>query len=151
MTNKKEAARGRANYLQRIGAIKVGRVCSVCGKPGVLEKHHPDYGRPDIVLWIHRSCHAALRRRHVRQGVELAVLLCLVTVLLGGCAFWQALTHPDDPCSVAVVQAGKETMEGVAMVLPSPWREIVIAALGLGGIVWQTISKRRLQKKFLPG
>jgi hypothetical protein len=40
--------------------------CEGCGLPLRLEKHHPDYSKPLIVVWLCKPCHAIadkIRRR----------------------------------------------------------------------------------------
>lgn len=150
MSNPKESARGRANYLQRIGAVKKPQACSECGRIGEVEKHHYDYGKPGSVIWLCRRCHAAKRRKHVINGLVVCLVFVVICAVVMGCSYWHewqaeaaaAGTTPEDQI-VEVVTSG-------SAFLPSPWREIIIAVAGLAGIVLQTISKRRLQKKLHP-
>lgn len=52
-------------------AVKDGRLpratkCEGCGLPRKLQKHHHDYSRPLLVVWLCKPCHAIadkLRRR----------------------------------------------------------------------------------------
>jgi hypothetical protein len=36
-------------------------MCSWCGKPGKLERHHPDYAKPLEIVWVCLACHSLLR------------------------------------------------------------------------------------------
>ena len=48
--------------------LKTGTFCVFCGVSNIpLEKHHPDYTRPDFVITLCRSCHHKL---HVRVRVS---------------------------------------------------------------------------------
>jgi hypothetical protein len=41
-------------------------VCEGCGMPAVLDKHHHDYSKPLLVVWLCKPCHVIadrLRRR----------------------------------------------------------------------------------------
>jgi hypothetical protein len=41
-------------------------LCEGCNKPVRLEKHHPDYSKPLLVVWLCKPCHAIadkIRRR----------------------------------------------------------------------------------------
>lgn len=41
-------------------------LCECCGLPKRVEKHHPDYSKPLLVMWLCKQCHALadkLRRR----------------------------------------------------------------------------------------
>jgi len=37
--------------------IKIKNECSFCGSDENIEKHHPDYGEPEYVVPLCRSCH----------------------------------------------------------------------------------------------
>lgn len=52
---RKEKCRDRARYLVRRGKIK-RRNCTICGH-WWTEMHHPDYSRPELVIWFCRYHH----------------------------------------------------------------------------------------------
>jgi len=58
----KTQAKERARSAFKKGLILKPLFCELCGKPGNLEKHHPDYVKPLTVMWIHRACHSRLHR-----------------------------------------------------------------------------------------
>jgi hypothetical protein len=39
------------------GAIFRPGVCSLCGLTARIEGHHPDYTKPEEVVWLCKSCH----------------------------------------------------------------------------------------------
>ncbi len=49
-----------AAWAQQKGILTSPGVCSHCGSPGPLEKHHPDYSRPLEVIWLCTPCHRLL-------------------------------------------------------------------------------------------
>jgi len=51
---------GLINMRVRRGQLKRPDRCSQCGKIGRVDGHHDDYGRPDQVRWLCRSCHMKL-------------------------------------------------------------------------------------------
>lgn len=55
-----------ANNAVRDGKLIRETLCEGCGLPKRLEKHHPDYARPLLVVWLCKPCHAIadkLRRK----------------------------------------------------------------------------------------
>lgn len=55
-----------ANNAVRDGKLVAPSFCEGCGLPKRLEKHHQDYSRPLLVVWLCKPCHAIadkLRRR----------------------------------------------------------------------------------------
>ncbi len=59
-------------HEQASNAFRDGRLgtkptlCEGCGLPKRLEKHHPDYSQPLLIVWLCKPCHAIadkLRRR----------------------------------------------------------------------------------------
>ena len=63
----------RAKYPDRSSAQRKARRrhpqpperCQVCGMANKLERHHPDYSRPTVIVWLCKPCHAradAIRR-----------------------------------------------------------------------------------------
>lgn len=147
MRNAKDKARGRAQYLQHIGAILRPVECADCGQQALLEKHHPDYGKPDEVVWVCRPCHVKRHARHVRRGVAIAAGLLLIASAMVGCQGWEEYKAAAAAAGQTTEQKLTQDVQGAAAFLPSPWREIIIGAAGLGGIVWQTVGKSKLKKK----
>lgn len=43
---------------RRRGALSRPECCEQCGATGRLDAHHPDYGRPLVVQFLCRRCHA---------------------------------------------------------------------------------------------
>jgi hypothetical protein len=61
-----DKAKAAANNAVRDGKIVRQTICEGCGLKNRLEKHHPDYDRPLLVLWLCKPCHAIadkIRRR----------------------------------------------------------------------------------------
>jgi hypothetical protein len=56
-----------AAHLAAQRAAKVAPLrCRHCGEDRRLERHHPDYSNPRLVMWLCKPCHAladAIRRR----------------------------------------------------------------------------------------
>lgn len=56
----------RAKYPERARAQRMAKralttgptACEGCGLEKPLQRHHPDYSRPLIVLWLCKPCHA---------------------------------------------------------------------------------------------
>lgn len=57
-----ERQRARCLIQSRIqrGTLKRGP-CSTCGKEK-SDAHHPDYTRPDYIIWLCRQCHGEVHR-----------------------------------------------------------------------------------------
>lgn len=147
MRNAKEKARGRVAYLQRIGAILRPTQCNDCGQKALLEKHHPDYGQPEQIIWVCRPCHVKRHMRHVKRGIAIAAGILIIASLFAGCQGWKDYVAAAEANGQTVEQQLTEDVQGAAAFLPSPWREIIIGAAGIGGIVWQTLGKSKLKKK----
>lgn len=60
-----------ANNALRDGKLQRQELCEGCGLPKDLEKHHPDYTKPLLVLWLCKPCHAIADklRRRLEQAV----------------------------------------------------------------------------------
>lgn len=59
-------AEQQAERAERSGALTAPTLCEGCGLEVRLEKHHHDYSRPLLVVWLCKPCHAIadkLRRR----------------------------------------------------------------------------------------
>lgn len=59
-------AQQRANNALRGGQIERVTNCEGCGRTGRIEKHHPDYTRAELVIWLCKPCHSIadkIRRR----------------------------------------------------------------------------------------
>ena len=55
-----------ASNAVRDGKLTKPHLCEGCGLPKRLEKHHPDYSQPLLVVWLCKPCHAIadkIRRR----------------------------------------------------------------------------------------
>lgn len=65
----KKKARARVDYLVRQGRIKKPARCQACGRDGILEAHHQDYGEPEKVLFWCVCCHRRYHRRFSRRTV----------------------------------------------------------------------------------
>jgi hypothetical protein len=66
----KHKARSRAyagTYMRR-GHLKK-KPCAECGDPN-SEKHHPDYSKPLLVIWLCRKCHLHLHKSFECKVVE---------------------------------------------------------------------------------
>lgn len=51
-------ANGLVNSRRQRGAFVVPETCMKCGRvPSRMDSHHPDYDKPDEVLWLCRRCH----------------------------------------------------------------------------------------------
>lgn len=62
--------RARAHQMSsnavRDGKLTKPELCEGCGLDKRLEKHHPDYSKPLLVVWLCKPCHAIadkIRRR----------------------------------------------------------------------------------------
>lgn len=56
------AAHNKANRAELI----TPQCCEGCGQDKALEKHHPDYSKPLLVVWLCKPCHSIadkIRRR----------------------------------------------------------------------------------------
>jgi hypothetical protein len=54
-------ANGLVNKRRKLGWFTPPANCQKCGAAKRLDSHHPDYSKPDEVLWLCRGCH---RRAH---------------------------------------------------------------------------------------
>jgi hypothetical protein len=62
----KRAAQHKANNAVRDGHLDRQLLCEGCGLDRKLSKHHHDYSKPLVVVWLCKPCHAIadkLRRR----------------------------------------------------------------------------------------
>ena len=50
-------AKDAANNALRSGKLKRETRCEMCGKEGLLHKHHNDYHKPLEVVWLCPKCH----------------------------------------------------------------------------------------------
>ena len=50
-------AKDAANNALRSGKLKRETKCEMCGKKGLLHKHHNDYHKPLEVVWLCPKCH----------------------------------------------------------------------------------------------
>jgi hypothetical protein len=62
------------NYISngiKSGKIERPTTCEMCGEKDVFcEAHHPDYDKPDVVVWGSRSCHRQLHSYYREYGTE---------------------------------------------------------------------------------
>jgi len=67
-------ASGLVNQRIRRGWAVPPIRCQLCKLPGKLDKHHPDYQRPDLVAFLCRSCHmrAHSNEKLNRRAAEVA-------------------------------------------------------------------------------
>lgn len=42
--------------------------CPYCGKKTKIEGHHPDYNKPNEIMWLCKSCHIKLHAKHYIQS-----------------------------------------------------------------------------------
>jgi len=55
----RRSATSAANKAVRVGKLVAPRCCEGCGLDGLkLSKHHHDYTRPLVVMWLCKPCHA---------------------------------------------------------------------------------------------
>lgn len=54
----------------RDGRLERHTLCEACGLPKKLYKHHPDYSKPLLVIWLCRTCHDLADK--IRRKVESA-------------------------------------------------------------------------------
>lgn len=60
----KARAHGKAATAQRKGLIQKPDACQKCETHGLkLVKHHPDYTKPLVVVWVCEPCHGKIHRK----------------------------------------------------------------------------------------
>lgn len=65
-----------ANRAVRSGKIARQTICQGCGLEKKLQKHHPDYSQPMLVIWLCKPCHAiADKLRRLTEAAALEVAL----------------------------------------------------------------------------
>lgn len=57
----KPTAKEIARTAYRQGKLQKPLCCEKCGEPKTLERHHPDYTKPMLVMWVCRKCHCSLK------------------------------------------------------------------------------------------
>ncbi len=62
-------AQDAANNAVREGKLIKPALCEGCGLPKRIEKHHPDYTRPLLVVWLCKPCHAIADKIRRKQEV----------------------------------------------------------------------------------
>ncbi len=50
-------------YAIRLGLMRKGTECILCGSSKQIEGHHEDYSKPLEVQWLCRKCHAILHKK----------------------------------------------------------------------------------------
>ena len=64
-------AQQAASNAVRAGKLARVTVCEGCGRiPARIEKHHPDYSQPLLIMWLCKPCHAIADK--VRRKTEKA-------------------------------------------------------------------------------
>lgn len=63
-------AHDMANNAVRDGQLTRPALCEACGLPNRIEKHHPDYSKPLLVMWLCKTCHAIADK--VRRKLEVS-------------------------------------------------------------------------------
>ena len=46
---------------------KAPDACQMCGLPKRLERHHPDYGLPTLIVWLCKPCHCVADRERRKK------------------------------------------------------------------------------------
>lgn len=59
----KKKAHGIAALAVKNGQIEMKTKCESCGESGKLQKHHPDYSLPKLVVWLCTKCHGISHRK----------------------------------------------------------------------------------------
>jgi hypothetical protein len=61
-----------ANNAVRDGVLVRADRCEGCGCVGGVQKHHPDYAQPLLVMWLCKPCHAIADkiRRHLEGSAS---------------------------------------------------------------------------------
>jgi len=58
----------RQNHPERMHArnkarwVPIGEKCAICGATDHLERHHPDYSKPDVVITLCKRCHVNVHK-----------------------------------------------------------------------------------------
>ncbi len=55
---RKHPDRLAAHNKAQLAGLKAPSQCEACQLPKRLEKHHPDYSKPLLVVWLCKPCHA---------------------------------------------------------------------------------------------
>ena len=55
-------AKHMARLATKRGILQRPLFCQICGNPGRLERHHPDYKKPLYIIWVHRKCHCLITK-----------------------------------------------------------------------------------------
>lgn len=53
----KVKAHNRIGYLVKKGLLSRPDNCEICSSTSNIEGHHFDYSKPEVVLWVCKSCH----------------------------------------------------------------------------------------------
>jgi len=55
-------AKNRMQDLIKCGKVVRPEHCSLCGCVGIIHGHHPDYKKPEEVVWVCHYCHLELHK-----------------------------------------------------------------------------------------
>ena len=67
-TPEARAAQSRVAALVRSGQMARPDCCQECGRTGIIEAAHEDYGKPEDVRWLCASCHRRWDLAHPKGG-----------------------------------------------------------------------------------
>jgi len=79
--------------------------------------------------------------------MAMSAAIAFAVLVWGGCAAMSEWVHQQEAAGVDVSGVVQETIGTSAVLLPSPWREIVIGAAGIVGTVLMALSKRKLRRE----
>lgn len=57
----KVSAKNLARIATKKGQLQKPLFCEGCFKPKKLDRHHPNYKKPLLVVWLCRKCHGGLK------------------------------------------------------------------------------------------
>ena len=72
--HQREYCHGVIRNLLKFKKITKPNTCSLCGLPGKIDAHHPDYSKPKEYIWLCKKCHINLHKAKY-PAAELGVVL----------------------------------------------------------------------------
>jgi hypothetical protein len=69
----KVKCRKRVDHEIRHGRLTKPTICSNCLSGGVIDAHHPDYGKPLEIVWLCRACHWLI---HNKENAFILKIVC---------------------------------------------------------------------------